>query len=68
MRLSPLIGSEKPVVPLPSTCSAIAIIPGRMTRNGNSILGNAAMIGVRRAALMFSAAIARWMTRKSVHQ
>ena len=33
-----------------SCVSAIAIMPGRMTRNGNSIFGNAAMSGVRRAA------------------
>ena len=46
----------------------MASIPGRITRNGNSIFGNAAMIGVRRAALMSLAAMARWTTRKSVHQ
>jgi len=32
--------------------SAMAIKPGRMTRKGNSILGNAPMSGVRLAALM----------------
>ena len=46
----------------------IAIIPGRMTRNGNSIFGNAAMRGVRRAEFIDSAAMARCTTRKSVHQ
>ena len=39
-----------------------------MTRNGNSIFGKAAMSGVRRAAVIESAAIARCTTRKSVHQ
>ena len=48
--------------------TAMAIIPGRITRNGNTILGSAAMSGVRRAAFIESAAIARWTTRKSVHQ
>src|ERR1051325_11575791 len=46
----------------------MAIIPGRITRAGNSILGNAGRSGVRRAATIESAAIARWTTRKSVHQ
>ena len=50
------------------TCSAIAIIPGRITRAGNSIFGIAASRGVRRAAAIESAAMARWTTRKSVHQ
>ena len=36
--------------------------------NGISILGTAAMMGVRCAAFIDLAAIARWMTRKSVHQ
>src|SRR5919109_2953195 len=45
-----------------------ASIPGRITRNGNSILGNAAMSGVRRAAVIEFAAMARCTTRKSVHQ
>ncbi len=48
--------------------SAMAIRPGRITRNGNSILGTAAISGVRRAAVIESAAIARCTTRKSVHQ
>ncbi len=48
--------------------SASAIMPGRMTRNGNSIFGTAAMSGVRRAAVIESAAMARCTTRKSVHQ
>src|SRR6476660_10546949 len=39
-----------------------------MTRKGKNIFGNAAMSGVRRAAVMESAAIARCTTRKSVHQ
>src|SRR5882724_12148941 len=47
---------------------AIAISPGRITRNGKNILGIAAISGVRRAALMESAAMARCTTRKSVHQ
>src|SRR5207244_12119368 len=45
-----------------------AIIPGKITRNGNSILGRAAISGVRRAAVIEFAAIARCTTRKSVHQ
>ncbi len=36
--------------------------------NGMSIFGNAAISGVRRAADMESAAMARWTTRKFVHQ
>ena len=48
--------------------SAIAIKPGRMTRNGKNIFGTAAISGVRRAAVMESAAMARCTTRKSVHQ
>jgi hypothetical protein len=47
---------------------AMAIMPGRMTRAGKSIFGTAAMSGVRRAASIELAAIARWTTRKSVHQ
>src|SRR5262252_9485780 len=43
-------------------------MPGRITRNGKNILGIAAMSGVRRAADIESAAIARCTTRKSVHQ
>ena len=49
-------------------CSAMAIMPGRMTRAGKSILGRAAISGVRRAARHRSAAMARCTTRKSVHQ
>src|ERR1700677_2057734 len=45
-----------------------AIKPGKMTRNGKNILGIAAINGTRRAETSESAAIARWMTRKSVHQ
>ena len=44
------------------------MMPGTITRNGNSIFGTAAMSGVRRAAFIESAAIARCTTRKSVHQ
>src|SRR5678816_4766986 len=47
---------------------AIAINPGRMTRTGKSILGKAAINGVHRAEFMEFAAMARWITRKSVHQ
>src|SRR5678816_4786443 len=43
-------------------------MPGTITRNVNSIFGTAAMSGVRCAAFIESAAIARWTTRKSVHQ
>ena len=39
-----------------------------MTMKGIIILGSAAMTGVRREADMELAAIARWITRKSVHQ
>jgi len=46
----------------------MAIMPGRMTNAGKSIFGTAAMSGVRRAADIDCAAMARWMTRKSVHQ
>ena len=46
----------------------MAIRPGRMTRNGKNIFGTAAISGVRRAAVIESAAMARWTTRKSVHQ
>ena len=48
--------------------SAIAATPGRMTMNGMNIFGKAATSGVLRAADMLFAAIARWITRKSVHQ
>src|SRR3954464_5140599 len=48
--------------------AASAISPGMITRNGNSAFGIAAISGVRRAAAIESAAIARWTTRKSVHQ
>ena len=48
--------------------SEMAIRPGRITMNGKSILGKAAIRGVRRAADMESAAMARCTTRKSVHQ
>src|SRR5271155_962318 len=47
---------------------AIAIRPGRITRNGKNIFGIAAMSGTRRADSSVSVAIAVWMTRKSVHQ
>jgi len=43
-------------------------MPGRITRNGKHILGSAAMSGVRRAAVIEFAAMARCTTRKSVHQ
>ena len=43
-------------------------MPGRMTRNGKNIFGTAATSGVLRAAVMFLAAMARWTTRKLVHQ
>src|SRR5262245_59316690 len=43
-------------------------MPGTITRKGKIIFGTAAMRGVRRAALMFLAAIARCTTRKLVHQ
>src|SRR5262249_53611305 len=48
--------------------AATAIIPGNMTRNGMNIFGSAAIRGVRRAASIEFAAIARCTTRKSVHQ
>src|SRR5437879_13925376 len=57
-------GSRTPLVGLTTSAS----MPGRITRNGNSIFGNAAMSGVRRAAVIEFAAMARWTTRKSVHQ
>ena len=48
--------------------SASAAMPGTITMNGIIILGSAAMTGVRRDADMEFAAMARWITRKSVHQ
>src|SRR6266545_3475902 len=57
-----------PGVPDLSAETLIAIMPGRMTRIGKSILGNAAISGVRRAEVIESAAMARCTTRKSVHQ
>src|SRR5690242_309179 len=54
--------------PLMRAGVAMAISPGRMTRNGKNILGMAAMSGTRRADSSEFAAIAVWMTRKSVHQ
>ena len=48
--------------------SATAAIPGRMTMNGMNIFGKAAISGVRRAADMELAAMARCTTRKFVHQ
>jgi len=56
--------ASAPPVPFATT----ATIPGKITRNGNSILGSAPMSGVRRAALIELAAMARCTTRKSVHQ
>ena len=50
------------------TVSAMASMPGRITSTGKSIFGTAARSGVRRAAPMSLAAIARCTTRKSVHQ
>ena len=46
----------------------MAIKPGRITKAGNNILGTAAISGVRRAADIELAAIARCTTKKSVHQ
>ena len=43
-------------------------MPGTITMNGIIILGNAAITGVRRAADIELAAMARCITRKSVHQ
>ena len=51
-------GKLKPLPPL-LYVSAMAIMPGRITRKGNSIFGTAAIKGVRRAADMDFAAIAR---------
>ncbi len=45
--------------PRPVEAKATAIIPGRITSAGKSILGTAAMSGVRRAAFISVAAIAR---------
>src|SRR5205807_9580618 len=56
--------ARTPLVGLTTSAS----MPGRITRNGNSIFGNAAMRGVRRAAVIEFAAMARCTTRKSVHQ
>ena len=46
----------------------MAIMPGTITSSGKTILGMAAISGVRRAADIERAAIARCTTRKSVHQ
>src|SRR2546426_8641007 len=43
-------------------------MPGTITINGIIILGKAAINGVRRAADIDSAAMARCTTRKTVHQ
>ena len=48
--------------------TTMAIMPGRITRAGKSIFGMAPIRGVRRAADIDSAAIARCTTRKLVHQ
>src|SRR6266704_3688391 len=48
--------------------NAMAIIPGKITRKGKSIFGTAAINGVRRAADIDLAAMARCTTKKSVHQ
>ena len=59
-------------VPVPAPAmwlvTVTAMRPGRMTRKGKNIFGMAAMRGTRRAETSESAAMARWMTRKSVHQ
>ena len=43
-------------------------MPGKITNAGKSIFGTAAINGVRRAADIEFAAIARCTTKKSVHQ
>src|ERR1035437_7935580 len=43
-------------------------MPGMMIMKGKNILGRVPISGVRRAADMESAAMARWTTRKFVHQ
>ena len=43
-------------------------MPGRITMKGITIFGKAAISGVRRAADIDFAAMARWTTKKSVHQ
>src|SRR6201994_1433932 len=48
--------------------SAMAMRPGRMTMKGMNIFTPAAISGVLRAADMELAAMARWTTRKAVHQ
>src|ERR1700684_2211834 len=54
----------------PDACepSDTAISPGRITRNGKNILGMVAISGTLRADSSESAAMARWTTRKFVHQ
>src|ERR1043166_5040972 len=64
---SAFFGRANPLPPV-LYVSAIAIMPGRITKNGNNIFGTAAISGVRRAADIDLAAIARCTTRKSVHQ
>ena len=44
------------------------IMPGRMTSDGKQHFRNGGDEGVLRAAVMFLAAMARWTTRKLVHQ
>ena len=48
--------------------STPAIMPGTMMTRGMNDFGNAAMIGVRRAADMFFAERARWTSAKFVVQ
>jgi hypothetical protein len=51
-----------------SVTSTAAIMPGMMVMNGTNIFGNAPMIGVRRAELIESDAIARCTSTKFVVQ
>jgi hypothetical protein len=63
-----LLYCRSPVLaPRPLTVTA-AISPGTTTRKGMSILGKAAISGVRRAADRFLAARARWTSAKLVVQ
>ena len=73
LNVAPL-GASPPAIsavlfsPLSSVTATPAIMPGMITMNGMNIFGNAPMIGVRRAADMLLAAMARCTSTKFVVQ
>src|SRR3979490_1359899 len=62
------VGVEDAEVVAMCEVTLTAMRPGMMTRKGKNILGMAAIRGTLRAETSEPAAMARWMTRKSVHQ